>query len=301
MATGTFSPLEASVPTSSAADNLSTSIDNLVRVETVMPTGVQRVEYVPESAVAAEETPAPEAPAEPQGPSQEDLWEERFQRLAKQEAKIQEERRAFRQQQQELQSIAAFREELQRDPARAIARAGITPDDVFRAHVEEEAARPMNEISKIREEVQAQLQEIRNEYRKSELTREGHKWDEGYNSAINDDAYKIVKAWDEDGALVRQYVVDTYRETGKILTPKESLDTIKDELSRKAERLRAAGLFGQSGETVKAPVGEQKAQQKPKTLTTSLDDSSAPVRRGRLNDAEDKARIVREFMLRANG
>ena len=257
----------------------------------------QTIQQVINEEPIAEAKPAPESVAEPKLAAEKkaddvsDKWDEKFSRLTKLESKLRSEKQAMKAQAQELAELANFRKELAEDPARAIARLGVSPDSIFAEHAKQEAEKPGRELEQLKAEIRQEMQAFRESQHRSEMQRRGDEWDARFSSEFSAPDYAVVKAWDPNGDLVRQHVIEHYKESGEILTPTQALGIIKTELASKVEALKKAGIFGNTGEATEARKGV-KAQQK--TITTTADDYSSR-RAPYLDDDADIERLTAKY------
>ncbi len=264
-----------------------------VKHDDVVKDTVDAIVQVQNAKVGSEEPAPPPAPEKEKHADEiADKWEENFNRLTRMEAKLRTEKQELKSKEADLQELAAFREELARDPARAIARLGVSPDSIFAEHAKEEAQKPQRELEELKNELRREIQELKQTHHRSEMERKGDAWDAQFGVEFNSPDYAVVKAWDPQGELVRQHVVEHYKESGEILTPTQALGIIKQELASKVEALKKAGIFGQTGEPADTRSKGVKAQ--PKTITSTSDEYPAK-RAPYLDDDADMARLIAKF------
>lgn len=181
----------------------------------------------------------------------------------------------------ELREVEEFKQRVLNDPLKTIIELGIDPDQIYAKKMELEAQRPVleikNEIQALREELGMLKQERQTEAeqrakleRETHIRSEGQKWESEYAQCMDDEDYRIVKAWDPDGEIVREYALEEYKKTGKLLPAREAVSIIRDGIAEKAQALAALGMFG-------AQVTSKDAQDSANALVRSKSNKSPSV------------------------
>jgi len=221
-----------------------------------------------------------------------DKWNEKFERLSKQDARLRAQAESLKAREQEIREYDNFKREFEADPARAIARLGVSPDRVFDAFHADESAKPQRELDAFKEQMKRDVEAVKEEFRQYRQVQQANAWDKDFKDAFSDPEFAIVKAFDPNGEMVMGQVADHYNKTGEFLTPREFLGTIKEALKpRFAEMQKLAQANSSTGEELKKAQSGVSAQ---RTITNSGGESPARSTRFLSND-ERMEELIAEF------
>jgi len=250
---------------------------------------------------SAAPTPAPEPEKTPEEKRAElaDATN-RFRQVAREEARIQAQRRELKAQQAEYEKLRAqvaeidkAKAEAKRDPLAFMEKHGLTYDDVTQFVLNDKRPTPSLEVKEVREELESIRAEIREreeaaaaERREAEEAAEVARR-ESYAATINEfkedlgefikgkgEEYELINLWGEH-ELVYNTIEQYHARTGKILTMKEAADVVEAHLLDTAEKATATKKLLARMSAKKDSEGQRKAEPaQPRTMTGELTPST---------------------------
>lgn len=209
-------------------------------------------------------------------------FQKSFSRLAKKDASIRKRERELADRERRLEGVYALAEELERDPAAAIARLGIDPDKIYMNQVERQREEEESRIRYLEGKIEDLHRSMDYKHRQMEVRAKGNQWEDDFEEDFDRDEFSAVKSWDPSGNMIRKMVADRYRKTGKLMSPGRALEIFKERIEERLSRINGAHK----------PSGAQRG----KTLTPAMGESPARASFGHLSDEEDMERITRKYM-----
>lgn len=260
---------------------------------------------VPAPAVEPEkkvETPpaAPEATPEEKRAELADATN-RFRQIAREEARLQAQRRELKAQQAEYEKLRAqvaeiekARAEAKRDPIAFMEKHGLTYDDVTQFVINDKRPTPSLEVKEVRDELARAKAEIQEHFEREAEARERAEQEaeearrESYAQTIKEfkgdlgefikgkgEEYELINLWGEH-ELVYNTIEQYHARTGKILTMKEAADVVEAHLLDTATKAIATKkVSAKMGEKKEKTEGQRATEPtQPRTMTGELTPST---------------------------
>ena len=267
-------------------------------LEEATPEGAS--EAAPEASPEVSPEVAPEvadgADAKPIGKDKVDEWSKRFDALSRRDIELRAREKDIKEAQTEIGHLEEFKRLLKANPAEAVAKLGLTMDDIYKHQVQDKVDDPSARLAEMEKSQAVRMEEMEAKMRGMEMQRLGDQWELKFLPTLASEEYAIVREWEGGTDIVRQHVAQNYHQNGNLLTPKEALDTIKAELESRLGKLRESGFFGGgSAGQADQPKPPAAVHSGPKTVTPTL--ASAPSRADSwLDDESEMARIAAKYI-----
>lgn len=210
-----------------------------------------------------------------------DISAARFAALAKQEKKLQSEKAALKEAQEQAARVSALKELAKKNPAAILDEFGLSLDDIIAATLESqpEEVDPLEalrrEVEGLKSSKQKEIEESRKleqEAKDKQIEETINKHKQSYRQFVetNADKFELIQLNDAH-EMVWEVVEAHYDSTGKVLSPEEAASKVEAYYEKEAEKLLSAKKLAQKQSQVKAPVEQPKEEKiSSKTLTSSM-------------------------------
>lgn len=236
-------------------------------------------------------------------------------KLARKDAALREKEKSLKEQESKLEKLLAFAQELEEDPASAISKLGLDADKLYATEFEKKQREELTKVERLEKRLDEMREELKKKETETEIRTKGDRWESDFTKNFDDDQYKLVKAWDPTGGIVRKLVADRYHQTGKLMSPWKALGILQEQIHDKMSRMSPAQVQEKKQEskqksneiaksTQSLDAGEfspsvktNASQQSRKGNTIPANVGSSPTRMSRelLSDDEDMERISRKY------